>query len=79
MYYYSNLVEISWFEFAKAIFDESKIHIHINPISTEEYPTLAKRPIYSVLDKSKIKNVFKLEIPFWKDSLKVSLVRFNYY
>lgn len=79
MYHYSNLGEISWFEFAKAIFDESKIQINLNPISTEDYPTLAKRQMYIVLNKSKIKNVFNLEIPFWKDSLKVSLVRFNYY
>ena len=42
----------------------------INPIKTTDYPTLAKRPKYSVLDKSKIKTDFKIEIPYWRDSLK---------
>ena len=76
-YHYSNLGSISWFDFAKAIFDESKIAIKLIPIKTKDYPTLAKRPLYSVLDKTKINKTFNIEIPYWKDSLKKTLVRLN--
>ena len=77
LYHYSNLGEISWFDFAKAIFDESKIDIKLVPINTKDFPTLANRPMYSVLDKQKITNKLKIEIPFWQDSLKKTLVSLN--
>lgn len=73
IYNYSNEGSISWFDFAKAIFEES--NINIKPIKSEQYPTLAKRPIYSVLDKSKIKEVLKIDIPNWRDSLKQCLFK----
>lgn len=73
LYHYSNLGEISWFDFATAIFEESKIDIKLIPISTKAYPTPAKRPMYSVLDKSKTKKTFNIEIPYWRDSLKKAL------
>lgn len=63
IYNYSNEGEISWFEFAKAIFEEAKIDIRVNPIATEKYPTFAKRPRYSVLDKTKIKKALDIKIP----------------
>ena len=69
-YHYSNLGSISWFDFAKAIFEESKIAIKLTPIKTKDYITFAKRPLYSVLDKTKINKTFNIEIPHWKDSLK---------
>ena len=47
----------------------AKIDCDINPIETKEYPTPAKRPHYSLLSKTKIKNQFNINIPFWKDSL----------
>ncbi|WP_147676993.1 dTDP-4-dehydrorhamnose reductase [Algibacter pacificus] len=75
LYHYSNEGAISWFDFAQAIFQLSKVSINLTSISTEEYPTLAARPKYSVLNKNKIKNAFKLEIPNWKDSLKNVLLK----
>ncbi len=68
-YHYSNEGIASWYDFAKAIFDIAETKVKIWPIKTSEYPTPAKRPAYSVMDKSKIKQVFSLEIPYWRDSL----------
>jgi dTDP-4-dehydrorhamnose reductase len=69
-YHYSNEGVASWYDFAKAIFDISNTKIDLSPIKTEAYPTPAKRPNFSVLDKSKIKNYMELEIPYWRDSLE---------
>ena len=73
IYHYSNEGAISWYDFAKAIFEISKIDIKINPIETKDYPTPAKRPYYSLLNKSKIKEDFDIIIPYWKDSLQQCL------
>jgi len=70
IYHYSNDGIASWYDFAKAIFDIKKIKIKVHPISTEEFPTPAKRPKYSVLDKTKIKDIFNVDIPHWENSLK---------
>ena len=70
VFHFSNSGEISWFDFAKAIFDEKGIKIDIKPIRTEDYPTPAKRPKFSVMDKSKINEVLKVEIYNWRKSLK---------
>lgn len=69
VFHYSNQGEISWFEFAKTIFELTKRKVILESILTEDYPTLAKRPKYSVLDTYKIFEAFNLNIPFWKDSL----------
>lgn len=69
IYHYSNEGEISWFDFAIAIKSVSEKDCVIHSISTKSYPTPAKRPRYSLLDKSKIKSTFAIEIPNWKDSL----------
>lgn len=69
LYHYSNEGVASWYDFAKAIFDISATKIKVLPISTSEYPTRAIRPAYSVMNKSKIKRVFNIEIPYWRDSL----------
>ena len=55
IYHYSNEGVASWYDFAKAIFDEAEISISLNPIKTDQYPTPAERPNYSVMDKIKIK------------------------
>lgn len=47
---------------------------HVKPLHTEDYPTKATRPHYSVLDKTKIKDTYGLEIPYWTDSLKECVV-----
>ncbi len=70
---YSNEGECSWFEFAQKIKEFSNSTIGINPVPTSAYPTKAKRPAYSLLDKSKIKEVYQLDIPTWEDSLKEEL------
>ena len=69
IYNYSNEGVLSWYDFAKEIMRMAKIDCFINPIETSEYPTPAKRPHFSLLNKSKIKKEFNLTIPFWKDSL----------
>lgn len=70
MYHYSNEGVASWYDFAKEIFDLNHVKIDLSPIPTEAYPTPAKRPKYSVLDKTKIKDTFGIQIKNWKDSLK---------
>lgn len=70
IYNFSNEGQCSWYDFAKEIFRVNNISINLNPIPTTAYPTPAKRPAYSVLDKIKIKQVFGIEIKDWKESLK---------
>lgn len=70
IYHFSNEGATSWYGFAKTIFEINKINIELNPIPTSAYPTPAKRPEYSVLDKSKIKETFGIEIMDWEESLK---------
>ena len=69
IYNYSNEGVLSWYDFAKEIMKMAKIDCTINPIETFQYPTPAKRPHYSLLNKSKIKKDFNITIPYWKDSL----------
>ncbi|MGX5687378.1 dTDP-4-dehydrorhamnose reductase [Arcticibacter tournemirensis] len=69
IYHYSNEGAISWYDFAKAIFEISEIETDIYPITTSEYVTKAQRPAFSVMNKSKIKRTFNIKIPYWKDSL----------
>jgi dTDP-4-dehydrorhamnose reductase len=70
VYHYSNEGVASWYDFAKAIHQFANISCKVNPIPTREYPLPAERPMYSVLDKSKIKRKFGIEIPYWRDSVK---------
>lgn len=70
IYHFSNEGVISWYDFTKAIHRLSGItSCYVRPIHTEEYPTAATRPHYSVLDKTKIKKTYGIEIPYWEDSL----------
>ena len=70
VYHFSNEGVISWYDFTKAIHRIAGINdCHVRPLHTSEYPTPAARPHYSVLDKTKIKQTYGLEIPYWEESL----------
>jgi dTDP-4-dehydrorhamnose reductase len=71
LYHFSNEGVTSWFDFAKAIFDFSGTSVIVNPIPTSAYPTKAKRPHFSVMDKRKIKADYGVSVPYWLDSLRV--------
>lgn len=73
IYHYSNEGVCSWFDFTKAIFELNGIKCSINPIGTKDYPTPAKRPHYSVMNKCKIKTDLAMQIPYWRDSLDACL------
>jgi dTDP-4-dehydrorhamnose reductase len=73
IYHYSNEGIASWYDFAKAIFEISGTPVNVIPVKTEEYITKALRPAYSVMDKSKIKKTFNMEIPYWRDSLVICI------
>jgi dTDP-4-dehydrorhamnose reductase len=70
IYHYSNEGACSWYDFAKKIFDIHNITINLQPIPASSFPTPAKRPMYSVLDKAKIKTAFGIQINSWEESLK---------
>ena len=78
LYHYSNEGVASWYDFARAIMEISNIDCNIIPIETKDYPTQAIRPLYSVLDKSKITSDFKVTIPHWRDSLANCLKKINH-
>jgi len=77
VYHYSNEGVASWYDFAKAIFEITNTKIVTNAIPTSAYPTPAKRPRFSVMDKTKLKNNLGIEIPYWRNSLKeaISLIK----
>jgi dTDP-4-dehydrorhamnose reductase len=70
IYHFSNEGVCSWYDFAKKIFELHNIPITLNPIPTSSYPTAAIRPKYSVLDKTKIKAIFGIQIKSWEEALK---------
>lgn len=71
IYHFSNEGIISWYDFTKAIHRIAGItSCHVKPLHTTEYPTPAARPHYSVLDKTKIKQTYGIEIPYWEESLE---------
>lgn len=69
IYHFTDEGQCSWYDFAKEIVADSGLTCKVHPLRTEEYPTKAFRPAYSVLDKGKIKRMFGLEIPDWKEPL----------
>ncbi|RYU90236.1 dTDP-4-dehydrorhamnose reductase [Mucilaginibacter terrigena] len=75
IYHYSNEGVASWYDFSKAIFELSGTNVKVIPIPTSEYKTRATRPAYSVMDKSKVKQTFGLQIPYWRDSLAICIDR----
>jgi dTDP-4-dehydrorhamnose reductase len=72
--HYSNEGVCSWYDFAKTITELANIQCHVYAVETKDYPTSAKRPYYSVLNKAKIKKIYHLCIPYWKDSLKQCVI-----
>ena len=71
VYHYSNEGVCSWFDFTKMIAEyNGTTACHVHPCYSNEFPSPVTRPSYSVLDKSKIKSVFGVEVPYWTDSLK---------
>lgn len=77
VYNYSNEGVTSWFDFATFIFKMTGKNTVVKPITSDLYPTLAKRPSWSLLSKNKIKDVFNLDIPHWHDALERCLDRMN--
>jgi dTDP-4-dehydrorhamnose reductase len=77
VYHFSNEGVASWYDFATAVMKINKLDCEVLPIQTKDYPTLAKRPHYSVLNKTKIKQNFKIIIPYWRDSLEVCIQKLN--
>lgn len=73
LYHYSNEGVASWYDFAKAVFEFAEIDMKISPVSSAAFVTKAKRPHFSVLDKSKIKKALNIEIPYWRDSLNTCI------
>lgn len=69
IFHYSNEGVCSWFDFAHEIVSLSKLNSKVKPIETKDYPTLAARPQYSVMNKQKIRNLYNVETPYWRESL----------
>ena len=70
LFHYSNIGSCSWFYFAKKIFEYTKNNVQLIPLKTEDYPTKALRPKYSLLDKTKFQYTFNIQIKNWEKSLK---------
>ncbi|MCP4392982.1 MAG: dTDP-4-dehydrorhamnose reductase [Alphaproteobacteria bacterium] len=77
IYNFSNEGIASWYDFALEIIDQKNINCDVSPIETKDYPTPAKRPHYSVLNKAKIKNRFSISIRHWKEALKECLTNLS--
>ncbi len=75
LFHYSNEGVASWYDFAKIVIAFSGINCSIKPIRTKDYPLPAPRPAFSVLSKSKIKDTYKIKIPYWSDSVKECIQR----
>ncbi len=73
IYHYSNEGQISWYEFALQIRDSAGLQCEVNPVPSSGYPTPAKRPAFSLLDKTKVKSAYNITVPDWKKSLAVCL------
>jgi dTDP-4-dehydrorhamnose reductase len=69
IYHYSDEGQCSWYDFAKKIFEVNKITIDLQPLSSAQYPTPAKRPAYSVLSKQKVKSAFNIESNLWDHNI----------
>ena len=76
-FHFTNEGQITWYDFATAIMEIGEKTCKVNPITTNQYPTKAKRPAYSVLDLSKIKEYAGIEIPFWRESLVKCIEELN--
>lgn len=70
IFHFSNYPETTWFEFAKKIAEFSKSSVKLNPLTTEQYPTPAKRPVRSTMSLDKIEETYKIEPKHWENSLE---------
>lgn len=78
IYHYSNEGVCSWFDFTKMIAEYAgNTDCDIQPCRSDEFPSPVKRPAYSVLDKTKIKQTFGVKVPYWTDSLKLCIEKMN--
>lgn len=77
LYHYSNEGVASWYDFAQAIMELAEVDCLVNPIESKDYPTPAKRPFYSILNKSKIKDDFGIEISHWRKSLSICIQKLS--
>ena len=71
--HYSNKGEVSWYKFAKEIFKLAEVDCKVSPITTEQYPTPARRPMNTIMDKNKITKAFSVDTPDWKKSLNTCM------
>lgn len=76
-FHYSNEGVCSWYDFAHAIFELTGLELVVEPVKSDKFPTKAKRPNYSVLDKQKIKDTFGIHIPYWRNGLRACLHKMN--
>jgi dTDP-4-dehydrorhamnose reductase len=77
IYNYSSEGVCSWYGFARAIVSFKQIDCEVLPVESQEYPSAARRPHYSVLSKAKIKKDFGIKIPYWRDGLKKAIVNID--
>jgi len=77
IYHYTNEGVCSWYDFAKKIMKLGNRDCKVNPVPTTSYPTPAKRPYYSLMDKEPLKKRFNIEIPYWEDSLEKCVEKLN--
>lgn len=77
VYHYSNEGVASWYDFAHEIFKLSNIKINLKPVTSDKFPTLAKRPNYSVMSKEKVKQNFGIEIQHWTTSVATCIKNYN--
>lgn len=78
IYHFTDEGAASWYDFAKAIFRIAGKDVKVTPIPTEDYPTPASRPSYSILDRSRIKATYGIEIPHWEEALADCLKQLGY-
>lgn len=73
IYHYSNEGVASWYDFALAVFELSSVKCKVSPVTSDQFPSPAKRPAFSVLNKGKIKSTYGTSIPYWRESLKICI------
>lgn len=78
IYHFTDEGAASWYDFAKAIFRIAGKEVKVTPIPTEDYPTAASRPSYSILDRTRIKATYGIEIPHWEEALADCLRQLGY-
>ena len=77
VYHYSNEGIASWYDFARAVMHFSNLNCDVQPIESKDFPAKANRPFYSVLNKTKIKARFDLQIPHWQESLQKAIKKLS--